>query len=195
MAAIIHDARCSRSPSWCGRRARRPRWRCATSASTPSCAPATRSCARRAPGWSPPATTARRRIERDLHDGAQQRFVSLALTLRLARNSVEAGSTTAALLDGAIDELSSRPRRAARAGPRHPPRGAHRARARAGARGPRRALAGAGDGLRRARRPRCRRRSRRAAYFVVCRGAHQRRQVRATRPPPRSSLEHAGGRS
>ena len=29
---------------------------------------------------------ARRRIERDLHDGAQQRFVALALTLRLARS-------------------------------------------------------------------------------------------------------------
>jgi signal transduction histidine kinase len=27
----------------------------------------------------------RRRIERDLHDGAQQRLVSLALTLRVAR--------------------------------------------------------------------------------------------------------------
>jgi signal transduction histidine kinase len=34
--------------------------------------------------------TERRRLERDLHDGAQQRLVSLALTLR----TVEAGSTT-----------------------------------------------------------------------------------------------------
>ena len=32
---------------------------------------------------------ARRRIERDLHDGAQQRFVALALTLRLARNRLD----------------------------------------------------------------------------------------------------------
>ena len=31
----------------------------------------------------------RRRLERDLHDGAQQRLVSLALSLRLARNKVD----------------------------------------------------------------------------------------------------------
>ena len=48
---------------------------------------------------------ARRRIERDLHDGAQQHLVSLALTLRMARSSAQAGSRTAVLLDGAIEEL------------------------------------------------------------------------------------------
>ena len=32
---------------------------------------------------------ARRRIERDLHDGAQQRLVALALTLRLARQRID----------------------------------------------------------------------------------------------------------
>ena len=48
---------------------------------------------------------ARRKIERDLHDGAQQHLVSLALTLRMARTSAEAGSKTATLLDGAIEEL------------------------------------------------------------------------------------------
>ena len=47
----------------------------------------------------------RRRIERDLHDGAQSRLVALALNLRLARMSVSDGSDTAALLDGSIDEL------------------------------------------------------------------------------------------
>jgi signal transduction histidine kinase len=47
----------------------------------------------------------RRRIERDLHDGAQSRLVALALHLRLARMSVADGSDTAALLDGSIDEL------------------------------------------------------------------------------------------
>ena len=47
----------------------------------------------------------RRRIERDLHDGAQSRLVALALNLRLARMSVTDGSDTAALLDGSIDEL------------------------------------------------------------------------------------------
>jgi signal transduction histidine kinase len=47
----------------------------------------------------------RRRIERDLHDGAQSRLVALALNLRLARMRVADGSDTAALLDGSIDEL------------------------------------------------------------------------------------------
>jgi signal transduction histidine kinase len=47
----------------------------------------------------------RRRIERDLHDGAQSRLVALALNLRLARMSVSDGSDSAALLDGSIDEL------------------------------------------------------------------------------------------
>ncbi len=48
---------------------------------------------------------ARRRIERDLHDGAQQHLVSLALTLRMARSAAEPGSAASELLDGAIDEL------------------------------------------------------------------------------------------
>jgi signal transduction histidine kinase len=48
----------------------------------------------------------RRRLERDLHDGAQSRLVALALSLRLARMSVPDGSDTAALLDGSIDELA-----------------------------------------------------------------------------------------
>src|SRR4051794_23991304 len=48
---------------------------------------------------------ARRRIERDLHDGAQQHLVSLALTLRLARLATEDGTKTAALVDAAIDQL------------------------------------------------------------------------------------------
>jgi signal transduction histidine kinase len=47
----------------------------------------------------------RRRLERNLHDGAQSRLVALALNLRLARMSVADGSDTAALLDGSIDEL------------------------------------------------------------------------------------------
>jgi signal transduction histidine kinase len=47
----------------------------------------------------------RRRIERNLHDGAQSRLVALALNLRLARMNVSDGSDIAALLDGSIDEL------------------------------------------------------------------------------------------
>ena len=45
----------------------------------------------------------RRRIERDLHDGAQQRLVALALTLRLARGKAE--GALAELLDEAAAEL------------------------------------------------------------------------------------------
>jgi signal transduction histidine kinase len=47
----------------------------------------------------------RRRLERDLHDGAQSRLVALALNLRLARMKESDGSETAALLDASIDEL------------------------------------------------------------------------------------------
>ena len=48
----------------------------------------------------------RRRLERDLHDGAQQRLVSLALSLRLARNRVGPDPDGAVeVLDGAAHEL------------------------------------------------------------------------------------------
>jgi signal transduction histidine kinase len=53
------------------------------------------------------ADAERRRLERDLHDGAQQRLVSLALGLRLARSKLGPESDQAgALLDEAIEELS-----------------------------------------------------------------------------------------
>jgi len=49
----------------------------------------------------------RRRMERDLHDGAQQRLVSLALDLRLARSALrEEPDRAERLLEGADDELS-----------------------------------------------------------------------------------------
>jgi signal transduction histidine kinase len=50
---------------------------------------------------------ARRKIERDLHDGAQQRLVSLSVTLNLARKHTEPGSRTAELLDSAVAELTA----------------------------------------------------------------------------------------
>jgi signal transduction histidine kinase len=50
---------------------------------------------------------ARRRIERDLHDGAQQRLVSLSVTLNLARKHAVPGSRTETLLAGAVTELSA----------------------------------------------------------------------------------------
>ena len=52
------------------------------------------------------ALAERRRLERDLHDGAQQRLVALALQVNLARAKVAADPDAAgALLDGARDEL------------------------------------------------------------------------------------------
>jgi signal transduction histidine kinase len=48
----------------------------------------------------------RRQLERDLHDGAQQRLVSLALTLRMARSKVDRDPGEAGeLLDSAGHEL------------------------------------------------------------------------------------------
>ena len=49
---------------------------------------------------------ARRRLERDLHDGAQQRLVALSLSLRVARGRVDEDPETAgAMLDEAMAEL------------------------------------------------------------------------------------------
>ena len=48
----------------------------------------------------------RRRLERDLHDGAQQRLVGLALRLRLARRRVPDDAEAAPLLEEAMEELS-----------------------------------------------------------------------------------------
>src|SRR4051794_14526566 len=51
---------------------------------------------------------ARRRIERDLHDGAQQRLVALALRLRHARTRAEHDpAALPRLLDEAIAELAA----------------------------------------------------------------------------------------
>jgi PAS domain S-box-containing protein len=51
------------------------------------------------------ADDARRRLERDLHDGAQARLVNLGLALRLARTRLGDPEAAAPLLDEAIEEL------------------------------------------------------------------------------------------
>jgi PAS domain S-box-containing protein len=49
----------------------------------------------------------RRRLERDLHDGAQQRLVALSLSLRLTRSRIDTDPDAAAeLLDEAVEELA-----------------------------------------------------------------------------------------
>ncbi len=112
-------------------------------------------------------TRERRRIERDLHDGAQQRLVALALTLGIAENQVEADPEQArALIREARDEarlaleelrelargihpaILDRPRPRAGAGGARQPRAAA-GRAEHGAAG---AAAGAGRGRRLLRR-------------------------------------------
>ena len=49
----------------------------------------------------------RRRLERDLHDGAQSRLVALALLLRSARTRAEGDPELAAMLDQAQEELQT----------------------------------------------------------------------------------------
>ena len=51
------------------------------------------------------ADAERRRLERNLHDGAQSRLVALALNLRLGRSAVDDDSPAAALIDASIDEV------------------------------------------------------------------------------------------
>jgi signal transduction histidine kinase len=52
------------------------------------------------------ADEARRRLERDLHDGAQARLVNLGLALRLARARLRDPEEAGPLLDEAIEELA-----------------------------------------------------------------------------------------
>jgi PAS domain S-box-containing protein len=54
------------------------------------------------------ADAARRRLERDLHDGAQQRLVELALDLRMARSRFDdAPAQARELLDAALEDLDA----------------------------------------------------------------------------------------
>jgi signal transduction histidine kinase len=49
----------------------------------------------------------RRRLERDLHDGAQSRLVALAVLLRAARNRAGEDEELGAMLDRALEELQT----------------------------------------------------------------------------------------
>ena len=126
------------------------------------------------------ADAARRRIERDLHDGAQQRLVVASLRLHAAERATQPGSAAAAAAPGGARRARRGPRGAARARARDPSDHAHRARA-----GPGRA--GAGDALRRSRRARrgarraARARRRDGALLHGGGGADERRPLRATR--------------
>jgi signal transduction histidine kinase len=64
-------------------------------------------CARCSAKIAEAAARERRRLERDLHDGAQQRLVSLALQLRLIGAQLEPGSEAESMLAAAQDELAA----------------------------------------------------------------------------------------
>lgn len=53
------------------------------------------------------ATAARRQLARDLHDGAQQRIVALALELRLARDEIRCPKEDLTFLDASIEHAIS----------------------------------------------------------------------------------------
>jgi len=75
-----------------------------------------------------------RRIERDLHDGAQARLVALAMDLGLAKEKMSSDPEAATrMVSEAQRRGQARPAGAARPGPRHPPGGAHRPRSGRGA--------------------------------------------------------------
>ena len=81
------------------------------------------------------ADAERRRIERDLHDGAQQRLVAPGRRARAGPPPRGPRPRRRGRLrsSDAHAEVKADPRRAARPRPRHPPRRAHRPRARRGA--------------------------------------------------------------
>ena len=149
----------------------------------------------------------RRRIERDLHDGAQQRLVAMTLTLRLAESRIASDPASAAAAGGAgAGGGPARDRGAARAGAGHPPGAAQRPRARRGAGGARHARSRAGADQRRARSDPLCQAVEAAAYFVtaealtnVAKYAHATRGLRAplTRgrlPPPAGPRRRRGRR-
>ena len=109
---------------------------------------------------------ARRRLERDLHDGAQQRLVSLALSLRMFAPGSTATPARREEVEAARERARPGAGRAARARPRHPSRGAQRPRPEWRPRGAGRAGAAARDS-RTLPASACRSRVETAAYFVV----------------------------
>ena len=86
------------------------------------------------------ADAERRRLERDLHDGAQQQLVALALSLRLARDKAAQldPRRRRTLLDEAMGELELATAELRELARGHPPGGAHRPRPAGGGRGARR---------------------------------------------------------
>ena len=121
LAALVHDPRCSTSPSWSRRAAAAARLALENARLHAELRAQLAKVRESRARIVAAADDERRRIERDLHDGAQQRLVALALELRSAQREL-----------GTVDpELEG----AARVGGRRAPGGGQRA-ARARARRP-----------------------------------------------------------
>ena len=126
----------------------------------------------------------RRRLERNLHDGAQQRLVSLSLAMRLAQGKLSAIPRASRRSWRTRVPSYPRARRASGARARDPSGGADRPRARRGARGAVDARDPAGRD-RRAARATASRAVRGGGVLRRLRGAGERRQVRARVVRPR----------
>ena len=124
----------------------------------------------------------RRRLERNLHDGAQQRLVSLAIQLRVLETQLDgdADGGEAARLRRA-DRARPRDEGAARARPRPAPGDPHAARAGGGARVARRQRGAAGQDHRRDRTSASPRPSRRARTSSSPRASRTRSSTRTRR--------------
>ena len=131
LAVIVHDSALDAEPGPRRRggrsgaddaRERAPGGRSA-SASAPTCAP-------RAPGWLGPLTPGRREIERDLHDGAQQRLVALRMKLADAEAHAASRRRAQPIARRAGRRHGGHARGAAQPGPRRVPGPARRARPR-----------------------------------------------------------------
>ncbi len=141
------------------------------------------------------ADAERRRIERDLHDGAQQRLVSLAMNLGMARATLtDLPGPARPVIDAGARRGQAGPRGAARPGPRPASGRPRRPGPRRGAVRDRRPRAAAGRLTRRRwpRRPRATHRGRRLLRRL--RGADQRRQARRRHPGRRRRVDRAGDR-
>ena len=79
-------------------------WHSRTNASPPRCVPSWLRCGPARLRIVEAGDAERRRVERDLHDGAQQRLVALAMRLQLER---ERGGDSRALIDDASAELEA----------------------------------------------------------------------------------------
>ena len=184
VALLSHRRGPARRPGARARRSRPPlAWRSRTSGCRRSCGRSSRSCGRRGRRVVAAGDAERRRLERDLHDGAQQRLVGLSLCARPARARLDGRAIAPQHRRGA--RPSSTPRsRAARGRPRALPRAARRGGPRRRPRGTDRGGAGR-DRDRRSPDERLDAAVEAAAYFVVAESAQA--QPRAcARPRSRS---------